>query len=167
MGGHFLVPGNWNVLAHLEGLPVLRVGEEEKYRQYSKCGMFQMLQIPFKTQTRQDVRMCEAGSPPQPPPSPDKDIQLSVCLTLFAVHRLLQSQLVQPKHRSYCLSTLWSKCASLKTKRFHLKPTSVKKQNKRNITLLGEQSAGGNGGATREHPFNQRRCCIIEAQCDQ
>lgn len=88
--------------------------------------------------------MCEAGSPPQPPSSPDKDIQLSVFLTFFAVHRLRQSQLVQPKHRSYCLSTLWSKCASLKTKRFHLKPTSVKKQNKRNITLLGEQSAGGN-----------------------
>lgn len=40
-----------------------------------------MLQIPFKTQTRQDVRKCEAGTPPPPFASPDKDIRLSVRLS--------------------------------------------------------------------------------------
>lgn len=123
-GKRFLVPGKWNVLACREGLPVRRVGEKEKYRQYSNCGMFQMLQILFKTQTRRNVRKCEAGSPPRTatPFHPRiylEDIHLSVCLSVwpyFAVHQLRQSQLVQPKHRSYCLSTLWSKCASLKTK---------------------------------------------------
>lgn len=66
----FLVPGKWNVLAHLEGLPVLRVDEKEKYRQYSHCGMFQMLQIPFKTLTRQKTwESARLAAPRNSPPA--------------------------------------------------------------------------------------------------
>lgn len=72
--------------------------------------------------------------------------------------RLLQSQLVQPKHRSYCSSTLWSKCASLKTKRFHLKPPSVKKQNKRKTSLYWvnsrQREPGGGNTRTSIQPEN-------------
>lgn len=135
---HFLVPGKWNVWAHLEAhTTVLRVGEEE---QCSKCGMFQTLQIPFKTQTRRDVRKCEAGSPPPPPPPPLQPWQRhpAVCLP---VSPCLQGT-------SCCRVNLYSQntgviaCLRYEASVPHYK---CKKQ-KKNITLWGNSRQGGVGG---------------------